>query len=133
MKDLLAIALGGLLGAVARYSVNQLAQGFSIIGIPTATLIVNLLGSFGLAFFLQKSLTSWGLAAHWRLGIATGFFGAFTTFSTFMLENVALLLKHNYLTAFSYLLMTAFLAAAAGFLGWFIAETTTGQTLREKE
>lgn len=134
MKDYLAIAIGGILGAVARFGINRLTQNVLLMGLPTATLIVNVIGSFGLAYFLQKAMSRWALASHWRLGIATGFFGAFTTFSTFMLENVAFIINSDYPLAFTYLFLTALFAGIAGWAGWSLAERENSETLsKEKE
>lgn len=80
------VGIGGFFGSVARYGVKLLTDKFLPDGFPYATLIVNLLGCFiiGLLFGMvgnkQIGNNTW-------LVFATGFCGAFTTFSTFALEN----------------------------------------------
>ncbi len=89
-RVLLAVALGGALGALARYGVALALPPRPDGGLPWATLLVNVLGSLALGALAA-------LAAAGRLGhaplqalLATGFCGAFTTFSTFSLETVLL-------------------------------------------
>lgn len=92
MVKLLYIAFGGAMGAVFRY----LISGFRFFdGIfPWGTLTVNLMGSF-LIGFLWALFEESTLSSNMRLLIFTGFLGAFTTFSTFSLENFNLLRDHE--------------------------------------
>ncbi len=85
MKHVLAIALGGALGAVCRHLVNQLCSRSNF---PWATLVVNVVGCFliGLLITLRATDASrWGEVTHSALAI--GFLGALTTFSTFGFET----------------------------------------------
>lgn len=77
------VALGGALGALARYGV---AQGLSHGSWPWATLVVNLVGAFALGLLLEalsRSGDDFGARQRLRLTAGTGFCGAFTTYSTF--------------------------------------------------
>ena len=91
MTTLLAIAVGGALGALARYGLSVGVSASLGPNFPFGTLAVNLLGSvaMGICFvlFVERS----GVSPELRLGIMTGFLGAFTTFSTFSLETLHLL------------------------------------------
>ncbi len=80
----LAVAIGGFLGACARYLVTE-AIG-TLRGFPIATLLINLCGSFGLAWFYTITVERLPIHPHVRAGIGTGFIGAFTTFSTLNVE-----------------------------------------------
>jgi CrcB protein len=81
----LIVAIGGSLGALARYATNTWMARHLPSVFPYATLSVNLAGSFFLGLLLG------GNFAHWLiLLLGTGFMGAFTTFSTFKLECVLL-------------------------------------------
>ncbi|GMG88221.1 fluoride efflux transporter CrcB [Biformimicrobium ophioploci] len=111
--QLLAIALGGALGALLRHAVTVWSYGVWGAKFPLGTLLVNTVGSFfiGLCYVLivEKGL----LPQELRLILMTGFFGALTTFSTYSLET--LLLWHNgqpYL-ALAYLILTLILCLAA--------------------
>lgn len=83
-----AVAIGGALGAVARYGASvgltRLAHGTSLAGYPVGTLAVNVLGSFLLACLVFQ--TRLPISPALKLGIGTGFLGAMTTFSTFELD-----------------------------------------------
>jgi CrcB protein len=83
----LVIAAGGALGAVSRFWVALACDRAFGRGFPTATLIVNLSGSFFLGFLISVFPRNETL----RLAIGTGFLGAYTTFSAFMYESDALL------------------------------------------
>ena len=86
MENLIYVGLGGFLGASARYLCTIWADGLMQArwGVfPFGTLVVNLLGSFGLALFGAWLAARTGLPPQLRLLVGAGFFGAFTTFSTF--------------------------------------------------
>ena len=83
---LAAIALGGALGAPARYGVAQLvhvAKG----SFPWATFWTNITGSFALGLVLVLILERFPPTRYVRPFVATGFLGAYTTYSTFAFET----------------------------------------------
>ncbi|MGD6974524.1 fluoride efflux transporter CrcB [Bacillus altitudinis] len=81
----LLIAVGGFLGAISRFALSKWLQKKISSNFPLGTLFVNLLGSFLLGLIVGTGLSS---NLYDFLGI--GFMGAFTTFSTFKLENIQL-------------------------------------------
>lgn len=85
------IALGGALGALARYGLTVWVQGRLLPNstFPWGTFVINVSGSFllGLTLTLVGSRV---LAPNWRPFFATGFLGAYTTFSTFEYESALL-------------------------------------------
>ncbi|WP_029894652.1 fluoride efflux transporter FluC [Desulfohalovibrio reitneri] len=91
MQNLALIALAGALGTASRYGVSMAAQRLAGPNFPLGTMVVNLFGAlaFGLVFGLTEERL--GLPAQTKLVVLTGFFGAFTTFSTYMFESLALL------------------------------------------
>lgn len=117
-----AVAVGGFLGAIARYSVGQwFADLVRVTGFPWGTLIINLLGCFVLSLFLTVALDLLVISPFIRLGVSTGFIGAFTTFSTFSLETVQLLQNHQFGYAGLYLFCSIFLCIAMSALGVIVA------------
>lgn len=90
LRALLLVGLGGFLGSISRYLVKVVMDKYISETFPYATLSVNLIGCFmiGLLFgWLQRG----NIGDNTWLILATGFCGAFTTFSTFALENNMLL------------------------------------------
>lgn len=87
MKAVLAVGAGGFLGAVARYLVALAFARAWPRPFPLGTLAINVGGSFVLGWFATWAAARAGLDPAWRLAVATGFVGAFTTFSTFEYET----------------------------------------------
>jgi fluoride exporter len=81
-----AVALGGALGAPARYGIS-LAVHVSPGSFPWGTFWTNVSGSFALGFFLALVLERFPPTRYLRPFVATGFLGAFTTYSTFAVET----------------------------------------------
>jgi len=90
MQHLLLIALGGSLGALARYGLSRWIQVNLNDIFPWGTLAVNLSGSFLIGLFFELFERS-VIPADLRSLITIGFLGAYTTFSTYSLESVNLL------------------------------------------
>lgn len=90
MIHLVAVALGGALGALGRYGVNGLV--FPLMGerFPLGTLTVNVLGSVLMGIFYVLIIEKAVLPPELRNVLMVGFLGAFTTFSTFSLDVLAL-------------------------------------------
>ena len=89
--DLALVAAGGALGAMARYLVNRAMNDWLGAQFPYGTMAINLSGSFVLGLFLTLLAARGALTAEYRLFLAVGFLGAYTTFSTWTFESAALL------------------------------------------
>ncbi len=87
-KTLTAIAAGGFAGALSRYGLSQVGMNWG--GFPLNTLVINILGAFLLAGFLEISLDRLRVSGPVRTGVSTGFLGAFTTFSGLCAEAFSL-------------------------------------------
>ena len=98
----LAIAAGGVLGANARYLVGlYIADRFGS-AFPYGTLVINVSGSLVIGFFLTLISARLALNPLWRLFFATGFLGAYTTFSTYTYEAATLIRDGEYVPALLY-------------------------------
>lgn len=99
-----AVALGGLLGAPARYGLGLVAPT-AAGGWPATTFAINVFGAFALGWLLE-ALTRSGPDAGWRrrvrLCVGTGLLGAFTTYSTLALDVSLLARDHRPWTAIGY-------------------------------
>jgi CrcB protein len=120
MKGLLAIAIGGALGALARYGVFVAATHFLGHGFPYGTLFVNVLGSLLLGVLIEGSALAWTLPESVRLFLVVGVFGAFTTFSTFSLDVAVLYERDRTIAATSYVLASVVLSVGGLFAGLHI-------------
>ena len=90
MKHLLFIALGGAGGALARHWLGTLVHSAAQSHFPWGTLMVNVLGSFAIGVAYILIVERGAVHPDWRSITMIGFLGAFTTFSTFSLETLAL-------------------------------------------
>ncbi len=99
MTNLLAIFIGGGLGACSRYLLSHtISQQLAFTRIPLGTLAANALGSLLIGFFFQLFQSFIG-PTYLRVAITVGFIGAFTTFSTYLLEIFQLIIKREYVSA----------------------------------
>lgn len=86
----LAVALGGALGAVARYGLNEAAIRLFGVAFPWGTLAVNVVGSVTMGVLIELMALVWSPGPEVRAFLVVGVLGAFTTFSTFSLDAVVL-------------------------------------------
>jgi|LGVF01.1.fsa_nt_gb CrcB protein len=83
LKNILYVGIGGFFGSSLRYIISKLLNS----SFPFGTLFVNAFGSFILGFITYKLIKSTNIPQEYILMFTTGFIGAFTTFSTYMLES----------------------------------------------
>ena len=118
--NIILIAIGGLLGSVARYLSVVYFTKIIPGQFPFGTFAVNIIGCLAIGIIYGLSLRFSWLTPEWRLFLATGFCGGFTTFSSFALENVQLLQQANYGTFALYSLGSFALGLTAVFTGIII-------------
>jgi len=87
--DFLAISVGAIVGANLRYWMSRSAVRWLGPVFPYGTLSINVLGSFVLGFFLVWTSERVLVDPRWRLLIAVGFCGGYTTFSSYAYETMA--------------------------------------------
>jgi fluoride exporter len=81
------VALGGALGAACRYLVDGWVSALTSAQFPWGTFVINITGSFILGLLFALTVERGVLPAETRAPVMTGFVGAYTTFSTLMLES----------------------------------------------
>ena len=114
---MLWVALGGALGAVCRYAValSWVAHW------PFATLLVNVLGSVLLGYLAGAEASGTALAPSLKALFGIGFCGAFTTFSTFSVQTMALLQEGRLAAAAANIIVSVATCLGGAFLGFSLA------------
>ena len=118
LKNLLLVGLGSCLGGMVRYIVSLLCQRSSWWALPCGTLTVNLVGCLFIGLLSGYAERFGGMSVNLRMFLAVGFCGGFTTFSTFMNENVGLIKADASFSMLIYLagsLVGGFLMVLAGY------------------
>ena len=112
--DILAVGIGGAIGASLRYFLSQIIVYEA--GFPLATCIANLIGCFLLSYLLSGKLLK--TYPKIKLALTTGLLGSFTTFSTFSSETISLISDQLYGMAFVYVLLSAIGGLLLSFVGY---------------
>jgi fluoride exporter len=112
MKNVLVVGLGGFLGAITRYGVGLAVARVWSGEFPLGTFLINVSGSFVLGLFSTLATERLPIGPAWRLLVATGFVGAYTTFSTFEWETHRLVQTG----AAGWAIVNVLASVAAGFL-----------------
>ncbi|MCU0228647.1 MAG: CrcB family protein [Bryobacterales bacterium] len=123
------IALGGALGALARYFVTIWAQEYLargiLLGFPVGTLVVNVLGSFLLTVVVGLGMQG-VLSPEIRAALGVGFVGALTTFSTLEVEADLLMRDGEFAKAAGYVCANLLLGYLAVLAGRYLVYRTIG-------
>ena len=96
MKELVFVALGGAFGSLGRYGIGMGVSRVAGSGWPWGTLVANVLGCLIAGFFVEMTLSTEIVSKEIKIGIAVGFLGALTTFSTFGHETFRLALDGHW-------------------------------------
>jgi len=96
------IAIFGAVGTLLRYGIQGVVQVGTGTTFPWGTLLINLTGCFLLGLIGQLTLNRMMISPDWRVAITVGFFGGYTTFSSFGWETAKMLEDGEWLPATSY-------------------------------
>jgi fluoride exporter len=99
---LILIAVFGAVGTLSRYGLQGLVQTRASGTFPYGTLVINLSGCFLLGLIGQFTLNRMVISPDWRVAIAVGFFGGYTTFSSFGWETAKMIEDGEWLPAATY-------------------------------
>jgi len=111
MANALVIFLSGGAGCLSRYLLSLCV--FPIMGLPVATLIINVSGGFLAGVVATKF-------SHLKPVLLIGFLGGFTTFSAFSLECLSMIQNQQMLMAFAYIMASVFLSITAAWFGYYL-------------
>lgn len=112
MVKFIHLVIGGATGTIARYALSGVTYRIFGVGFPYGTFSVNLIGCFILGFLASFTERKLFLDVNARLLLMVGFCGAFTTFSTFMLETANLIKDGEAMRAF----LNVLLSVVIGFI-----------------
>jgi CrcB protein len=113
------VALGGALGSVARYWLNNVVIAATGLAFPWGTLLINILGSFVIGFFgtLTVEIPRFSVPPEIRIFVIVGLCGGFTTFSSFSLQTVELARLGEWQRAGAYVAASVVLCLLVCWLG----------------
>jgi CrcB protein len=114
---IIAVAIGGALGSVARYLVGIGSGKLLGLNFPWGTLIINVVGSFLIGAFVELFALRWDLSQFWRVFLTVGICGGFTTFSTFSLDTYLLMDRGEPWSASAYMVGSVVLSIGGLFAG----------------
>lgn len=117
LKNVLLVGMGGAIGSMLRYGCSILINSRTF---PWSTLLINITGCFFIGLIFAFSLRDMHFLNNWKLFLATGICGGFTTFSAFSLENMSLLQSGKPGLAFLYIALSILLGIGASFLGYYL-------------
>lgn len=115
--------MGGALGALLRYGVSAGVYAVVGRGFPYGTLAVNVLGSWLMGFFTVVLLERLTVGPEWRGALLIGFFGAFTTFSTFSMETLFLIEQGSVFKALLNMVISVLFCVGAAWVGLNVGRT----------
>ena len=117
MPVIVGVALGGALGASARYLLDQAIEHRSFSIFPWATFTINLTGCFLIGVITETLVDRHHLPAWLRVGLVVGVIGGYTTFSTFAQESLTLLEARDFAVTLLYVVGSVTAGIAFVYLG----------------
>lgn len=121
MPHFLLVAAGGALGAGLRHLVNAASLRLLGPGFPWGTMTINIVGSLAMGIFVEVLARRLNASEEFRLFVATGILGGFTTFSAFSLDFAVLWERGPALPALGYAAASVIGSLLAVFLGMWLA------------
>ena len=120
MKEALIVGLGGFAGSISRYLVQSVLVNRFITIFPFGTFTINLIGSLAIGVVFGLADRYEWMNPEWRLFLAIGFFGSFTTFSTFAFDNLQMIRDGNYTQLLLYISLSLVLGIALAWFGYVV-------------
>jgi fluoride exporter len=119
---ILLVGLGGALGSIARFLVSNWLLTLSKSTWPVGTFVANITGCLLIGIIYGYLKPTHLTTLEWRLLLATGFCGGYTTFSAFAYENLQFLQQAQYQSFLFYVLGSVLMGVACVWIGYSIAK-----------
>jgi CrcB protein len=119
---ILVVALGGALGSVGRFLFSDFIYVILGRAFPYGILAVNILGCLAMGFLAIFMVQKLALSSVWSSAILVGVLGGFTTFSSFSLDSVNMMLEGQWGKSLLYIMASLILCLGATGVGGWIAE-----------
>ena len=126
MSSILYVALGGALGASARYSLSLFISKFYVSDYPLGTITANIVGSFFMGFLVGLVSSKVNDVSNLMLFLGVGLLGGFTTFSAFSQEAFTMYEKKDYGLFISYIGSSVLFSVGALIMGLILARKVLG-------
>ena len=123
MKMILAVAVGGALGSVARHLMAARITAWLGSGFPWGIFTINVLGGLIMGVLVELMALRWSLSGEWRAFLTVGILGGFTTFSSFSLDVVLLMERGDHTLAALYVIGSVALSVGALFGAMMLVRT----------
>ena len=120
---LVAIAVGGALGSLARHFLSSGIYAAAGTAFPWGIFVVNILGGFFMGLIVELGAVKMNMSLEMRAFLTTGILGGFTTFSTFSLDAALLIERGDWLSAAAYMVGSVALSVGALFGGLWLVRT----------
>lgn len=122
MLNLIAIFLGGGIGAVSRFLITLNLTTIYNVNLPIATFLVNIIGSFAIGFLYILFMGKTDLTPALKFALTVGFCGGLTTFSTFSLELFEMISHQQFMQAAIYALLSVLVCLVMTGIGVYCAK-----------
>ena len=122
MLNLIAIFLGGGIGAVSRFLISLNLTKIYNVNLPIATFLVNIIGSFAIGFLYILFMGKTDLTPALKFALTVGFCGGLTTFSTFSLELFEMISHQQFMQAAIYALLSVLICLVMTGIGVYCAK-----------
>lgn len=122
MLNLIAIFLGGGIGAVSRFLISLNLTKIYNVNLPIATFLVNIIGSFAIGFLYILFMGKTDLTPALKFALTVGFCGGLTTFSTFSLELFEMISHQQFMQAAIYALLSVLVCLVMTGIGVYCAK-----------
>lgn len=122
MLNLIAIFLGGGIGAVSRFLITINLTKIYNVNLPIATFLVNIIGSFAIGFLYILFMGKTDLTPALKFALTVGFCGGLTTFSTFSLELFEMISHQQFMQAAIYALLSVLVCLVMTGIGVYCAK-----------